>query len=79
MKLTNKLNRYLNDKEYKIIIKQNYINIINYQEVIDFSINKISIRCENIIINIEGKNLIISKMLEEEILITGTLYNLRIN
>ena len=79
MKLISKIDRYLENKNYKIIIKENSINIINFQEVIDFSINKISVKCENKIINIEGKNLIITKMLDEEVLINGIISNIRIN
>ncbi|MBQ2872511.1 MAG: YabP/YqfC family sporulation protein [Bacilli bacterium] len=79
MKLISKLDRYLENKNYELIIKENKINIINFQEIIDFSVNKISLRCDNKIINIEGKNLIIAKMLDEEILITGIITNIRIN
>ena len=79
MKLIDKINRYLEDKNYKIIIKNNFVNIINIDEIIDFSINKILVRCNNQIIIIEGKNLIISKMLEDEVLILGIIYNVRIN
>jgi len=79
MKLINKLDRYLEDKNYEIIIKENKINIINFKEIIDFTVNKISLKCDNKIINIEGKNLIISKMLDDELLVTGTIYNIRIN
>ena len=79
MRLINKLDRYLEDKNYQIIIKDNKINVINFQEVMDFSIDKVLLRCNNQIINIEGKNLIISKMLDNEILVTGTIYNVRIN
>lgn len=79
MKLISKLDRYLEDKNYEIIIKENSVNVINFQEIIDFSINKITLRCENKIINIEGKNLIISKMLDEEVLIRGIISNIRIN
>ena len=79
MRLINKLDRYLDDKKNEIIIKENSINIINFQEIIDFSINKISVKCNNKIINIEGKNLIISKMIDEELLINGTVSNVRIN
>ena len=75
----NKLDRYLEDKNYQIIIKKNQIDVVNYEEIIDFSIDKLSLRCNNKIINIEGKNLIISKMLDEEVLITGIIYNVRIN
>ena len=79
MRLISKLDRYLEDKNYQIIIKENQVNIINFKEVIDFSTDKISLKCDNKIINIDGKNLIISKMLDEELLITGIIYNLRIN
>ena len=79
MRLISKLDRYLEDKNYQIIIKENQVNIINFKEVIDFSTDKISLKCDNKIINIEGKNLIISKMLDEELQITGIIYNLRIN
>lgn len=79
MRLISKLDRYLEDRNYEIIIKDNSINIINFKEIIDFSTTKISLRCENKIINVEGKNLIISKMLDEEVLITGVIFNIRIN
>lgn len=79
MRLISKLDRYLEDKNYEIIIKENQVNIINFKEIIDFSTNKISLKCDNKIINIEGKNLIISKMLDKELLITGIIFNVRIN
>lgn len=79
MKLINKIDRYLESKNYEIIIKENKVNIINFKEIIDFTTDKISLRCENKIITIEGKNLIISKMLDEEILIIGIILNIRIN
>lgn len=78
MKLINKLNRYLEDKHYQIVIKDKYVNIANVEEIIDFSIDTITVRCNNQLIVIEGKNLIISKMLEDEVLILGTIYNVRI-
>lgn len=79
MKFINKIDRYLENKNYEIILKENQINIINYQEIIDFSISKISVNCGNKIISIEGNNLIISKMLDDELLIIGSIINLRIN
>ncbi len=79
MRLKNRLENYLYDKEYKIIIKENYINIINYDEIIDFNLNCISVKYQNKIIAVEGHNLTISKMLEDEVLITGEVTNIRIN
>ena len=67
----NRLNNYLYDREYKIIIKENSVDIINYDEIIDFTLNKISLKYKTKIISIEGTNLVITKMMDNEVLITG--------
>ena len=79
MKLKDRLDNYLYDREYKIIIKENYVNIVNYDEIIEFTLNQISIRYQNKTIIIEGTNLTISKMVIDEVLITGKINNIRIN
>lgn len=79
MKIIKKLNNYLEDNQYKIIIKDKQVNIINYDEIIDFTLNKISIRHSNKIITIEGNELYIIKMVEDEVLISGNITNIRIN
>ena len=79
MKKINRLSSYLYDKEYKIIIKEKSVNIINYEEIIDFNLNYISVKYHNKIISIEGNNLTITKMEKDEILITGNVLSVRIN
>lgn len=79
MKLVDRLEDYLYDNEYKIIVKKNQVYIVNYDEIIDFSLNKISVKYRNKIFVIEGTNMVISKMLDNEILITGNISSLRIN
>ena len=79
MKLMNRLDNYLYDREYKIILKENYLNIVNYGEIIDFSLDKISVRKNNKNIIVTGKNLTINKMLDEELLITGIIQTISIN
>ena len=73
MKLTNYIDKYLNDKNYSITIKNNYIHIINYIEINDFSSSKIVIKHQKGNTTIIGNNLIISKMLKDELLITGQI------
>lgn len=73
MDIFNKLDRYLTDKDYKIIIKNNYLNIINYNEVKDFSNTRIIVSSRNSTTTITGENLVISKMQDNEILITGKI------
>lgn len=79
MKILDRIDNYLCDKEYKLTIKKNTINIVNYDEIIDFSPLKIAVKYSNKIITVEGKNLTISKMLEDEVLISGLISNIRIN
>ncbi len=75
----NRLDNYLYDKEYRIIIKENYVNIVNYDEIVDFNLNKISVKYRNKKVSIEGTNLTINKMVEDEVLITGNISNISIN
>ena len=79
MKIMNRLDNYLYDKEYRIIIKENYVNIVNYDEIVDFNLNKISVKYRNKKVSIEGTNLTINKMVEDEVLITGNICNISIN
>ena len=79
MKLFDRLDNYLSDREYKIIIKENYVNIVNYDEIIDFTLNSIIVKHKNKKIIIEGTNLTINKMVIDEVLITGNINNIRIN
>ena len=70
------IDNYVNDKKYSMIYKNNKLNIINYSEIIDFSSKLISVRYENKVYHIEGNNLVISKMMENEVLITGDISNI---
>ena len=78
MKIFDRIDNYLVDKEYKIIIKKNYLDIINYEEVNDFSDIEIKIKHKDGITKIIGDNLVISKMLDEEIIIMGNVIRLDI-
>lgn len=72
-KINNNLNRYLMDTESKIIFKDNYLNIINYREIKDFTSNQIIVQIDKKIVTIKGENLVVSKMQDNEVLITGII------
>ena len=76
MKLIKMIDNYINEKKYSMIYKNNKLNIINYSEIIDFSSNLISVRHNDNIYYIDGNDLVISKMMENEILITGKINNI---
>ena len=76
MKIFNDLRNFINDNTNKIIINDNYIDIINYSEIIDISFNLIKIKT-NKIITINGKNLNIIKMQDNELTIKGIINNIQ--
>lgn len=78
MKIIDKLDRYLNENEYKLILDNNRLNIVNYEEIIDFSLSNIKVKLKDKIVSIEGRNLVINKMVDNEILITGNITNISI-
>lgn len=78
MKLIDKLDRYLTDTQYKIIIKENTINIINYTEIKDFTSTKIIIKHPKGLTTIIGTNLVVSKMQDNEALIIGNIQSIEL-
>lgn len=73
MKVFDNIDKYLKCLDYKITILNNKINIDNYLEIIDFSPEIIKIRHKNGITIIKGKNLFVSKMVDNEVLIEGDI------
>lgn len=79
MKLFDYLDRYLIDNDYKITICNKEIHIVNYQEIEDFSSNRVVVRYKGGVTVLLGNNLVISKMQDEELLITGELRSIEYN
>ena len=72
------LDDYLYDSKYKIIITDGSVDIINYNEIVVFTYNKIVIRYKEKLIAIDGLNLSIVKMLQDEVLVTGNITSVSI-
>lgn len=73
MKLIRYIGDYVNEKKYSLIYKNNSLDIINYIKIIDFSSKVISVLLEDKTVRVYGDNLVISKMMDNEILITGSI------
>jgi len=56
--------------------KYNKLDIVNYTEIKDFTSKIITIRYQNKIYQIKGSNLVISRMMDNEILISGNIENI---
>ena len=70
------LRNYILENKFRINIYENNIDIINYNEIDHFDDKIIIIKYEKGIITVKGENLIITRLLEDELLINGKIRNL---
>ena len=79
MKIKDKIDRYLNDSDYKITYFNNQLNVNNYEEIIDFFCVLIKIKHNDGISIISGNNLTVSKMIDNEVLIEGKIDSIKLS
>lgn len=76
MALIHKIRDYLIDDKLQINVFKDKVNIINYKEIGHFDMNKVIVRYEGGSIFISGTSLVVSKLLNDEVLITGNIKNI---
>ncbi len=76
MGIINGIKSYINEDDTKIMIVNNKINIVNYNDIDHFDSEKIVIKLIDSKVIIKGSELAIAKLLKDEILITGKFSNL---
>ena len=67
---------YLKKEKYYIILYSNYVYVSRYIDIIKFTDKYISLKLENMILNIYGIDLLIVKLEKEELLIKGNINKL---
>ena len=78
MKLFDRIDNYISEYKYKIIICNNSVNIVNYTKIIEFTDNVIKVESKEGITTVKGCNLVITKMLSDEILIIGKINSIEL-
>lgn len=78
LKLINKLRNYIEDNEFRITILPNKVDIINYEKIYEIENDYIIVKYEKGLITVRGKNLVISKLMNDEVLITGIISNIEL-
>lgn len=67
---------YILEDEFKITYVDNKVNVLNYDSIGHFDDNKVIINYENKTVIIKGKSLVVSKLMNDEILIEGNIINI---
>ena len=73
MNIHNQIKNYILENQFKIIYEDDKVDIVNYQNMGHFDDNKVIVYYDKGIIEIKGKNLIIKKLLKDEVLIKGSI------
>ena len=71
--MINKLVNYIKDNNFKINYVNNSVNIVNYDKIIEIENTVITITKEDKMIFIKGNDLRLNKLLDNEVVITGTI------
>ncbi len=71
MSIISGIKSYINEDDTKLTIVKNKIDIVNYNDIGHFDSEKIIVKLTNSEVIIKGSELAISKLLKDEILITG--------
>lgn len=79
MKIFNDIKNYIGENNFRIIIYNDKIDIINYKEIKELTDNKIVINNDNNKIMIMGKNLKLYRLLNKELLVIGIIDNILFN
>lgn len=73
MKIVDNIKTYIKEYEFRLTILHNRINVVNYVRVTHFESNEIRILHENGELKILGNSLVITRLMKDELLITGEL------
>lgn len=71
-----KLRNYVKQYETKLYYIRNKLNIINYKNILVFENNKILVECLDDILEVKGEDLVINKLLNDELLIEGKIISI---
>ena len=66
------------DTEFKITAFLDKVDIINYDSIGHFDNNKVIVRHKNGEVIIKGKNLVVSKLMNDEVLVRGKIENIEL-
>lgn len=68
-----KMNRYIKDTEFSFTVYEKKVYLKNFQRILVLEDCYVSVQTNHKIVTITGNDLVLSKLLEKEMLITGTI------
>ena len=76
--MLNKVYEYVKDMEFRFTVYNNRIHIVNYKKINSLNNDYILIESTDRKISIKGKNLVLNRLLDSEVLILGDVSNIEV-
>lgn len=76
MELLNQIRTFLLEEEFAVHVYPGKVNVVNYKSIGHFDSNKVVLYHEHGFIEIKGDNLVVSKLLSDEVLVMGCIKNI---
>lgn len=73
MEFKNRIRNYLFEEEFYLTVFPDKVDVLNYKTIGHFDSEKVLLIGEEKMVVIKGKHLVVSKLMKEEVLITGTI------
>ena len=77
--MLDRITNYINDNTFRFTVYENTIHVVNYKRILILEEDRISFQSNNQKIKIEGEGLILKKILNQEMLITGKIYKIEVS
>jgi len=77
--MLDRITNYINDNTFRFTVYENTIHVVNYKRILLLEEDRISFQSNNQIIKVEGEGLILKKILNQEMLITGKIYKIEVS
>ena len=77
--MLDRITNYINDNTFRFTVYENTIHVVNYKRILILEEDRISFQSTNQIIKVEGEGLILKKILNQEMLITGKIYKIEVS
>ena len=74
--MLNRLKEYINDNEFRLTVFSDRVHVMNFLNIVSLEEERISFLTSKGRVIIKGKNLCLNKLLDDEVLISGTIMNI---
>ena len=77
--MLNMLKEYINDNEFRLTVFSDRVHVMNFLNIVSLEEERISFLTSKGRVIIKGKNLCLNKLLDDEVLISGTIMNIEVD